>query len=222
MLSFNSFATQRVAILDTGLDLSDSRFAGHICSGGHKDYTGDGIYDNDGHGTHVAGLIVQYAKDADYCLVIYKYYKLADRRENSNNYTRYMKALLDISNAGDINIVNYSGGGDLPSIAEEMTMKKHSEITYVVSAGNSSRNLDDPQISYYPAKYRLDNIRVVGSKRFNRISSFSNYGSYVTDWEDGENVSSYAIGRGNTNLSGTSMSTAIRTGKLIYERYKHK
>ncbi|MBU0493763.1 MAG: S8 family peptidase [Chloroflexi bacterium] len=44
----------RIAIVDTGLDMNHPDFAGRI--GSTTDFTGQGALDNNGHGTHVAGI----------------------------------------------------------------------------------------------------------------------------------------------------------------------
>ena len=50
-----------VAVIDTGIDAQ--AFNRHVlCKTGHKDFTGTGIQDRHGHGTHISGLIDQYAK----------------------------------------------------------------------------------------------------------------------------------------------------------------
>jgi hypothetical protein len=78
-----------VAVVDTGLDpelMNDSS----ICPDGHKDFTGQGLQDINGHGTHISYLIDQYAKNfillkdgdssklksikSNYCQIILKYY----------------------------------------------------------------------------------------------------------------------------------------------------
>ena len=48
----------RVAVIDTGLDLSDKRFSSRLCKEGHEDFTHTTIEDKSGHGTHVVGLIL--------------------------------------------------------------------------------------------------------------------------------------------------------------------
>lgn len=45
----------RVAVVDTGLDVNHPDFAGRV--GGTMDFSGEGFQDNNGHGTHVAGII---------------------------------------------------------------------------------------------------------------------------------------------------------------------
>ena len=65
----------KIAIIDTGLDLSDPRFAGHICNKGHRNFIldNDNTEDNNGHGTHIAGLIRSNAGEGNYCFLIYKF-----------------------------------------------------------------------------------------------------------------------------------------------------
>ena len=51
-----------VAVADTGYDVDHSEFEGQVIA--TKDYTGTGINDNHGHGTHVLGSIVAKKDDA--------------------------------------------------------------------------------------------------------------------------------------------------------------
>jgi subtilisin family serine protease len=46
-----------VAILDTGIDAQHAAFKGLITDKNYKDFTGNGLTDNVGHGTHCAGII---------------------------------------------------------------------------------------------------------------------------------------------------------------------
>jgi hypothetical protein len=54
----------RVAVIDTGLNLKDSRFT-HLCKDGHYDLSDTSIEDTEGHGTHIASLIQKYAGDSN-------------------------------------------------------------------------------------------------------------------------------------------------------------
>lgn len=210
----------RVGVIDTGLDLSDPRFVTHLCPSGHKDFTGEGIKDINGHGTHIAGLIVKYAKNSNYCLTIYKYYKDLDEYQVKNgNDIRYINALLESIYNEDV-LVNFSGVAESFNPAEYLLMKKNKQTTFVVAAGNNSKNLDLPANNYYPAKYNLNNIITVGSAKDGQRSYFSNYGSFIKAWENGEKVSSCDIKSGFITMQGTSQATAIHTGKLIYEIYQ--
>lgn len=224
----------RVAVIDTGLDLSDSRFKDVLCENGHYDFTSQGkMKDVHGHGSHIAGLIKQYAKDSDYCLMIYKYYdENADGHTNTVNTVRAL--ILAIKNGADI--VNYSGGGPEFSEREFLLIKENPKVTFVVAAGNDNENYNN---KFYPAAYNLPNMIVVGCKDIHNVKcKSSNYGNKVVGckdihgikckssnhdhrviWENGELIKSTLPEGKEGYLTGTSQSTAIRTGKLIYERW---
>lgn len=205
----------RVVVLDTGLDLNDPRFKGVLCKDGHKDFTGEGITDTNGHGTHIAGLIKQYAKNKNYCMVILKYWA-DDKRENSKNIRDYANALSYIAQMyPPPTIVNYSGNGEYPLNEEKMIFKTMKDTTWVVAAGNDK--LDLKYHESFPGSLGYHNVQVVGSLTKDRMqrSSFSNYNLYGMLWEVGENVKSTLPNGSEGFMSGTSQSTAIRTGKLI-------
>lgn len=96
---------------------------------------------------------------------------------------------------------------------------------FVVSAGNGGRdwigdeiNLKNNQkLTPTPANVDLPNVIVVGSKKKNTLSPFSNYGDLIDVHEDGEEVSAFipCALRPSLKLTGTSQSTAIYTNKLI-------
>lgn len=201
-------AQTRVAVIDTGLDLSDSRFKKVLCKEGHKDFTGTGIKDTHGHGTHVAGLIKQYAGDSNYCMLIYKYYVQDIDCRNSE-----MNALNEAIKQG-ASIINFSGGGQGFQIQEYITIMSNMDVKFVVAAGNDGKSLDE-SYSYYPASYNLSNIIIVGSYNYsNHRAEYSNYGSNVI-WEIGSNVLSTLPDGKMGYMSGTSMAAPIHTGKMI-------
>ena len=203
-------ATTRVVVLDTGLNLADPRFSQVLCKDGHMDFTGRGIEDTNGHGTHVAGLIKTYAKDANYCLIIVKYY--TDRSALAN----YLPA-LEYAVSLHPDFINISGGGpgwddrEYAAVCEA----KANHTKFVVAAGNDN-SIDNTD--YYPAGYREDNIVVVGaleSDGYNR-ARYSNYGSVVTAWEIGQVTSTLPNGEGM--MKGTSQATAIHMGKMLNKK----
>ena len=201
-------AQTRVAVLDSGLDLSDTRFKNILCHEYHYDFTKEGLFDRIGHGTHIVGLIQQYAKNSNYCLIIIKYAR--NTGSNKPAYLLALKRAIELK----VDIVNLSGGG-VGLLKEEMNLiKNNPKIKFIVCAGNEHEDITENK--YYPASYGFKNIITVGSiDNIGRISMTSNYGSLVDVWEVGENVISTLPGYRMGMMSGTSMSTAIHTGKYI-------
>lgn len=214
LASSASAKTLRVAVVDSGLDINDSRLNGHLCPTGSKDFTGEGLTDTVGHGTAMVGLIEQEAKDSDYCLVIYKYYTQTESA--AMTLINEIKALQEAT-LNHISIVNLSGGGPIFDEKEYLTIRDNPGTLFVVAAGNEGQNLDTPNNEYYPASYWLKNELVIGNIGSDyKRSPRSNYGKKVSAVEMGENVK-VLVPNGQTMMTGTSVSTAIFTGKLIKE-----
>jgi major intracellular serine protease len=212
-LSANAAEPVRVAVIDTGLDLADPRFQDVLCKSGHKDFTGTGIQDVIGHGTHVAGLIKKYAGTRGYCLIILKFY--ADGADGQTDMARMSAAEREAVTQG-ARFVNVSGGGSGFNEDESVILKEARSVTWVVASGNEGKDIDAAGNAYYPACHKLPNIIVVGALlRSGGRASYSNYGKSVTAWELGDEVVSTMPKGQRGRMSGTSMATAIHTGKLI-------
>jgi thermitase len=202
----------KVAIVDTGLDLNDPRFQGNLCDFGHKDFTGEGIEDKIGHGTFVAGLIKNHIKKANYCFMILKYYsRIATSHMTIENEVMALRYAVE----NGATIVNLSGGGETFVEEESLIIKSHPEVLFSVAAGNENKNLDMKGNYFYPASLTYKNIFVAGSIDSDHEKSIrSNYGKMVY-WEVGENVKSFLPNGEEGYMSGTSMSTAILSAKIV-------
>lgn len=211
--SHNNQQVTRVALVDTGLDVDDIRFKNHICPEVGEDFTGEGLADIHGHGTHVAGLIEQYSGDKNYCLIILKYY--SERDPAFINAQQFLRALESLQTYKP-DVVNISVNGPVPLSGEKAIFASLPNTKFFTSAGNDGKDLD-VLCDTYPACYakELKNITVVGNKN----GRFSNYGSVVGLWIDGNSVEStypYSLDpTGKHQLTGTSMSTAIATGQYV-------
>lgn len=213
-----------VAIIDTGLDIYDSRFSGHLCPGGHRDFTGEGLQDDIGHGTHVLGSIQRYAPSNGWCAVIVKFWG----PRTVNGTIPFRKAIAYMLELRP-DYVNYSGGGPEWDQQEYLMIKVMSKTRFIVATGNEGANLSKPESRYFPASYGLKNITPVGSvdKNGTRAPS-SNYGLPYIRTEVGVNVLSelpcslisrilpFDMGC-KGYMSGTSMATSIATGKILKE-----
>lgn len=204
----------RVAIIDTGLDLKDERFKNKLCKKGHKNFVPEEVFaDYIEHGTHVAGSIVEHSGDAYYCILIFKAF--ARKATGVENTFREYEGIKEAIKQG-ADIVNISAGGPDFNISEYKIIENNPQVTFVVAAGNESSNIDLFENFYYPASYGLPNIVSVGNIDYQgkRVPS-SNYGTTVKAWEIGLNVYSTLPGDRMGYKTGTSMSTAIHTGKLV-------
>lgn len=205
----------KVAILDTGLDLSDPRFKDVLCREGHRDFTGVGLIDRMSHGTHIAGLVKRYADTEGYCLMILKI-------TAGGNYGIEPELLaLQFAIKSGVKFINMSVAGEGFSEEERLLLRNaviNKGITVVVAAGNSGRNIDIPTQETYPANYNIPGMYVVGNnKKDGGRAPTSNYGTKVNVWVVGENVISTVPGLTEEAMSGTSMSAAIQTGLLVHK-----
>lgn len=221
-----------VAIIDTGVDVNHPLIKNHLWVNpaetiGNQDNDGNGyagdlhgwnfasnnndITDNHGHGTHVAGIILQKAPSERVKFMILKYYdpeKTGDDNMMSTvqaiRYATKMKA----------HIINYSGGGDLRNPLEEAAIRDAQKqgIVFVAAAGNEGRNTD--RVGYFPAGYRLSNIiSVAAMDSRKRLLASSNYGAKSVDIvAPGKNVFSSLPGGKFGFMTGTSQATAWVSG----------
>lgn len=216
LFCFNANAKQlKVMVIDTGYDFK-SKWAFYsgpkakLCNNGHKDFTGAGLIDNDGHGTHIANLIGRIADDSNYCIMIAKFYD-AKNIFSANNTVKAFKYAIE----QNVDIINYSAGGSQPIQEECDVVKKalNRGIIIVAAAGNNSSNLVTEK--FFPAMCddRVLKISNVDSAK-RTIASTSNY-SDETISVRGTNVISLTPNDSIAQKSGTSQAAAIYTGKLI-------
>lgn len=220
-----------VAVIDTGIDKT-LMSKPWVCNFGNRDFTDTTLNDVHGHGTHIAGIIEQYAKGvvltnktpqqldeakADFCIVVLKYYD--EKATGSKNMERTVEALkwaVDLK----VDVINYSGGGVDPSYAEKVQIMRalKAGIKVVAAAGNERSDIDKNK--YYPAMYDAKHIIIVGNlvnERSRSIASSSNYGASVNSWEVGTDVFSRLPTGRYGYMTGTSQATAVKSGKIVRE-----
>jgi subtilisin family serine protease len=226
LLLFGSCVAQAktlvVAVIDSGID----RKVSHLCEVGHKSWlpAHTPLWDySSGHGTHVAGLINRNAGNNDnYCMVSLQYFSPYNSGwDNLANEEAALRYAIDIH----VDIINLSGGGPLYFESEYVLVKEALDrgIKVVVAAGNDGDNLDKG-CGYYPACYDkrlvvVGNLVITKDYKVYRAST-SNYGMRVNRWEIGTNVKSDSPSGEEVYKSGTSMATAVATGKLVREQLR--
>lgn len=175
--------------------------------------------DENGHGTHVAGIIgglnnrigtIGVASGAN--LVALKV--LSNEGEGLvSNILAALSYVRRNARAGDV--VNLSLGADGASqiLEREIQAIANMGIYFAIAAGNESK----PAREYSPAKIGGRNIYTVSAiDSLNRMARFSNYGNDVVDFAaPGVRIlSAYTNGR-YARMSGTSMATPHVAGLLL-------
>lgn len=228
----------KVAVIDTGFDQNsiwaDAPMVGLkkpvLCKDGHESFaktpTPYGIEDFNGHGTHVAGLIAKHAQDAEYCLVILKYFDDRfvsfvgkDKKIVVNNFIENSNAALRKAIDLKVDVINYSGGGQVKNQKEcEMVREALDKgIVFVAAAGNEGKELGKNK--YYPAMCDSRVVVVVNVDDNGKLVKSSNYvennKNIFTVSEKGYRVLSLLPNNSVGLLTGTSQSAAIKSGKIV-------
>ncbi len=212
----------KVAILDTGVsNHEDIAIKGGIS---FVDYT-TSYADDNGHGTHVAGIIA--AKDNKVGVVgvapnseIYAV-KVMDKYGNGS-YSNIIEA-LEWAIDNNIDIVNMSLGGTYNSKAlhEAILQANNAGIIIVAAAGNQGNGINTIT---YPAKY--PEVISVGAVDENyKIASFSSRNSQENGIDivaPGVEVVSLTNDGEYATMSGTSMATPHVTGAFAALKSKNK
>ncbi|MDG0817588.1 S8 family peptidase [Bdellovibrio svalbardensis] len=169
------------------------------------------LTDNNGHGTHIAGIIQQRTQNAHVKYMILKYYDSGKTGED--NVSATVKA-IQYATKMKVDIINYSGGGYDRNPTEEKAIREAQKqgILFVAAAGNGGLNTDT--FGYYPASYKVSNIiSVAAMDSQKRLIASSNYGSSSVDIAaPGKRILSSLPGGQYGYMTGTSQATAWVTG----------
>jgi subtilisin family serine protease len=209
-----------IAILDSGIQLS------HPDLNVYKQKTfvsgTSSANDDNGHGTHVAGIAA--AKDNSIGAVgfapgarLWAVKVLGS--SGSGSISTVIKGIDYVTqNAGEVDVANLSLGCECTSTSLNTAISNsvNAGITFVVAAGNNSRNAASFSPANHPSVIAVSAIVDTDGKcgrqgvstsygGDDRFASFSNYGSVVDLAAPG--VSIYSTYRGSTyaTMSGTSM-----------------
>jgi subtilisin family serine protease len=222
-----------VGIIDTGIDLSHPDLLPNLWTNEKEqngkpgvDDDGNGFVDDvhgynffadngdpnddNGHGSHVAGIIGGHGNDGIGIAGINWSVKLMAVKflssSGSGSLDGAIKA-VDYATAMGVKITNNSwgGGGFSQALADAIKRANDKGSLFVAAAGNASSNNDTTEA--YPANIDEPNVLAVASvDNKGALSYFSNYGAKkVAVAAPGEKVWSAYKGSTYKSLSGTSM-----------------
>ncbi len=201
---YSSGENIKVGVIDTGIDFDHVEFEGKKKLGYNFIEDNLDFYDDNGHGTHVAGIIggknVGVSNPILYSLKVLDY--------NGEGDLDDIIAAVDYSITNKLDIINLSLGAPMYSFGlDEITRIAYKNGIYIVaSAGNNGRGYS------FPAAYQQV-ISVTAIDKNKKHAEFSNVNDMNDITAPGVWVlSSYHMGY--KKLSGTSMSAPHVSGSL--------
>ncbi|HWM08908.1 MAG TPA: S8 family serine peptidase, partial [Solirubrobacteraceae bacterium] len=207
-----------VAVVDSGIDTSHPDLVDRIADEGY-DFVDDDTdpFDEDGHGTHVAGTIaankngVGLAGVAPEAGLVPLRALALDENNNVSGLISDLVEAYDWAGDHDVPIVNASLGGPGAFQTEYNAIARNEDVLFVVAAGNDGTDNDnpDPDLSNFPCAYDLPNIICVGATDDqDDIADFSNFGANTVDvFAPGVGIESTYTSPDYETLEGTSMAT---------------
>lgn len=200
----------KIAIIDTGIDRDHPDLDGNLVGGVNfvskpswRTPDPNNWDDDNGHGTHVAGIIA--AEDNDTGVVgvapgaaLYAL-KVLDR--TGSGYVSDVVAAIQWATVNDIQVINMSLGGGASITLEAACLLAYYQdgLILVAAAGNGGSVI-------YPAAYDSV-IAVSATDNADKLASFSSIGPEVELAAPGVNIYSTYKDGGYATMSGTSMAS---------------
>lgn len=221
-----------IGIIDTGCQLDHDDLKDAIVDSRNFCKGGDPVNANDdnGHGTHVAGIIGARRNRTGICGVAPKcklvIAKALDRRGNGgvNDIIAALKWLTAWQNKDGqrVDVVNLSIGlaDDIPNLHRAVKAAVARGITLVCAVGNSGDGRESSSEVAYPAYYD-ETISVAAVDNAGNPMGFSNTNDQIDVAAPGSKIRSTMIGNRLGLLTGTSMSAPHIAGCacLIINKY---
>lgn len=196
-----------VAVVDTGIDYNHEFLAGKIVSKGYDFINNDyDAYDDNGHGTHVAGIIVNTVSGADVSLLPVK---VLSGQGYGSSLAVYNGILYAAESGADVINLSLGGASYGTGHYEDTAIQKAISMgsIVVVAAGNS-----ESDTAYECPAHNYDAIVVSAIDSNYERAYFSNYGSSVDFAAPGVNIWSSVPDNEYVYWSGTSMATPHISG----------
>ena len=193
----------KVAIIDTGIQLNHPDLVANVVSGFDFVNNDETAMDDNGHGTHVSGIVAATSNGSGSVGVGYSVSLMPVKVLNSSGYgylSDVAKGIYYAANNG-ARIINMSLGASVDSdtLKNAISYASRKGVLIVAAAGN-----EYGAPCSYPAAYS-EVICVVATDKDNHLASFSNIGGELS----APGVSNYSTYLGSTykSLSGTSMAS---------------
>ncbi len=205
-------------VIDTGIDLTHPDL--NIDTQRSRSFVADVTSANDenGHGTHVAGIIgaknngvgVTGVASGATLVALKVLNQLGEGRLSgiiqAVNYVRQN------GRAGDVVNLSLGGEGTSATLDNAIRQAANAGILFAIAAGNDGKDADD----FSPARVNYANVFTVSAvDRNNQFAGFSNFGSSVDVCAYGVRITSTHKNGRYATLSGTSMAAPHVAGLLL-------
>jgi len=214
-----------VAVVDTGIDACHPEFEGRIILA--QNFTRSSSKDEDGHGTHVAGIIAGkttgIAPEAK--VIALKVFGEGDGFQFQDAFRWLVKWNEEQGEENRIAAVNCSWGGPYSPMVHYFIRKLNSQGTVVVvSAGNAGDGRPDTDEMFNWPGFLYEPITVGAVNKDATAAKYSSSYDGIDLGAPGTEVYSAWPGGGYKLLSGTSMAAPHVTGALalIYAAWKQR
>lgn len=196
----------KIAVVDTGVDLNHPDLKGRLLKGYNVLKKNNHPNDENGHGTHVAGIIASETNNQEGTAGVTWYNKIMPVKVmNKEGYGTSFDIAKGIVWATDhgADVINLSLGNYQPSavMQEAIQYAFDKNVVLVAAAGNDSTS----QPSYpsaFPEVLSVSAVNPDGSR-----ADFSNYGDYIDVTAPGVSIPSTYFKNRYASLSGTSMAS---------------
>jgi len=209
-----------VYVIDTGVRCTHNDFKTNRCTFPY-DATGEGLFDGNGHGTHVASLAGgnTYGVAKKVTIVAVKVLTSGGSGTTAGVIAgvNYVSAQFKANRTPSVSNMSL-GGGASQALDDSVTASIASGVSYAIAAGNDNRDA----CLYSPARVasamtvgatELDDL---GSVQSDSRSDFSNWGTCVDILAPGTALTAAWIGTDTATrtISGTSMASPVTCGVM--------
>ncbi len=211
----------KVGVIDTGIDTDHPDLKNNLAGCVNFISSNKTCEDDNGHGTHVSGIIA--AEDNNLGVVGVapkaKIYSLKVLNKNGSGYLSDIIEALDWAISNHLQVINMSLGttSNVTSFYDAIKRVNSAGIIQVAAAGNSGPKANSVN---YPAKYS-EVIAVAAIDSSDQVASWSSRGPQVDLAAPGVNINSTYLNGKYQILSGTSMASPHVAGVVALRLFLH-
>ena len=198
-----------VAVVDSGVANDHEFLAGRVIPTGFDSINNESCYDDRGHGTHVAGIIVANTKSN----VKVKPYKVLSSSGEGTDMQVYLGIQAAVEDGVDVINLSLTRVGESEVIHEAVINAYNAGITVVAAAGNNNENVGEK--FYSPASFP-EVICAVSISTTRYKADTSNWGSSKDLSAPGVDILSSYLNNTYKIMSGTSMAAPFISCCVAY------